>query len=105
MTIDKGTLLARRSGKPGDVQIPGVGTVTVRGLSRKELMGIDHEAGVLVAERQTLALAMVDPRLSEDEVEVWQDNSPADEISPVMNEVNRLSGLGQNAHKEAYKSV
>ena len=105
MTMDKGTLLARRFGATGEVSIPGVGTVVVRGLSRAELMGIDHEAGVLVAERQTLALAMVEPQLSEAEVEVWQGNSPADEISPIMNEVNKLSGIGQHSHKEAYKSV
>lgn len=89
-----------------DVEIPGVGTVRVRGLTRYEMQMIwKLEAGDEVKERKNLALAMVDPPMSEAEVEAWQKSSPAGQINRVAMEVNRLSGIGRDAEKEAYKSV
>lgn len=104
--MDKAALFAERLPR-ADVDIPGVGTVTVRGLSRMELLlaGKLSDQGPAVMERRMLSYAMVDPEMSEADVEKWQACSPAGEIAPVVAKVNELSGIGAGADKEAYKSV
>lgn len=88
-----------------DVPIDGVGTVTVRGLSREEMLGIEPGQGLLPTERRMLAAAMVDPPMTLEQVEAWQKASPAAELSHVIDTVNRLSGVAANSAREAYKSV
>lgn len=89
------------------VEVPGLGTVTVRALNRWELLaaGKTEKQGVAAMERAILAFAMVDPALTEDEVGQWQKSAPPGEIQPVLAKVNELSGIGQSAPKEAYKSL
>jgi hypothetical protein len=100
--MDKNALLATRAGvEIEEVEIPGVGTVKVRGLSRFELLvgQKKHEGDNLKQERWVLSLAMVDPVLTEDEVATWQRTSPPMEIERVAQVVNRLSGIGKDAAK------
>lgn len=87
-----------------EVEIPGKGTVTVRSLTRGQALqvqGVEMDAAEM--ERKLVALAMVDPSLSEDEVKVWQDTSPAGELQPVVEAIVRLSGLEQHAMKETVR--
>lgn len=97
--MDKSALLTERLPRE-EVPIPGLGTVTVRGLSRYELhlvnKGTDEAA---VIERRMLAHAMVDPELTVDDVEQWQRCSAAGELTLVTEAVQRLSGLGEGADK------
>lgn len=103
--IDKSALLKRRL-REDEVEIPGVGTVRVRGLSREEMIGSEAgELSVLEAERRLVAMGMVDPPMTEEEVAQWQAASPAMEINDVAAKINELSGIKQGAAKEAYKSV
>lgn len=102
--MDKAKLFAKRIGTD-EVEIPDIGTVRVRGLSREELLELPTDAGVPATERAMLALALVDPVLTEDEVAQWQAASPAGEMKPVVDKVNELSGIARNAGREAYKSV
>ncbi|MES2211414.1 MAG: hypothetical protein V4515_14720 [Chloroflexota bacterium] len=90
-----------------DVEIPGVGTITVRALTRMELLlaGKLSDQGVAAVERRMLSYAMVDPEMSEAEVERWQKCSPAGDIQPLMPAINRLSGIGQGAEKSGVQSV
>jgi hypothetical protein len=103
--MDKAALLTDRIPR-GEVEIPGVGKVTVRGLSRYELhlsgKGTD-DAGTV--ERRMIAMSMVDPQLTEAEVELWQKNSSAGELASVTVAIRDLSGLNPGADKEAYKSL
>jgi hypothetical protein len=103
--MDKTALLTERIPRT-EVEIDGVGTVTVRGLSRYELhlsgKGADDAA---VIERRMIAIAMVDPELTEAEVELWQKNSSAGELAAVTVAIRDLSGLKSGADKEAYKSL
>lgn len=103
--MDKSALLTERLPR-AEVEIEGVGTVTVRGLSRYELLlaGKSSNGDVLTSERKMIAMGMVEPPMSEDEVEAWQKCSPAGEIMPVVQKINDLSGVTKHAHKEAYKS-
>lgn len=90
-----------------DIEIPGRGTITVRGLSRIELLlaGKLSDEGAAAMERRMLAFAMVDPEMTEEDVKRWQNASRAGEIQPVIAKVNELSGIGKDAQKEAYKSL
>lgn len=100
--IDKARLFAKRL--PSDtVPIPGVGHVTVRGLSRDETADIPNLTG---AEREStiISRAMVDPELTVDEVRQWMKAAPAGEFDKVSTKIGELSGLLESSGKDAYKS-
>ena len=87
-----------------------LGTVRVRGLSRgevfmlqkaKETGSIKDEAGW---ERRMVALGLLDPEMTEDEVGLWQEGSPAGELEPVTNMISELSGLNKGSEKQAMAS-
>jgi hypothetical protein len=99
--VDKATLLAKRAGSTRDVELPGVGTVTVRGLTRAEVKACKDEDGN-TAENKLIAKGLVDPELSEDEVAEWLESAPAGEFVAVMTALSELSGLADGA---ATKSV
>lgn len=88
-----------------DVEVPGIGVVRVRGLSRIEAMHVQAANGPEAIERRIMALGMVDPALTEDEVRQWQKASAAGEIEAVSKKIAELSGLLPGAEKEAYKSL
>lgn len=112
MGIDKESLLKARI-EEAEIEIPGVGTVRVRGLTRGEVISM-HKATdnehtmdgprVLVIERKMIAAGMVDPQLTEDEVKQWQQNSPAGELDPIAKKITELSGMEQGAGKAAMRS-
>ncbi len=97
--MDKKALLTERLPR-ADVEIPGVGTVTVRGISRYELQlaGKGTEDSGLI-ERRLLAMAIVDPELTESDIEAWQKCAPAGELKPVVDRFRELSGLNEGAQK------
>lgn len=100
--MDKGKLLADRvSRNTGTVDIEGVGTVTVRGLSRYELLlaSKKYPDDSLKQERFILAAALVDPVMTEADVETWQKVSGPLEINQVATKVNELSGIAEGATK------
>ena len=103
-TVSKSDLLTKRFGVH-DVEIEGVGTVKVRPLSRAEALTLQgKEMPVEVSDRKLIAMAMVEPRLTEDEVAQWQDSSPAGEIGQVAVKVLQLSGMEERATaKEEYR--
>jgi hypothetical protein len=97
--IDKELLFTRRL-EEEDVEIPDVGTVRVRALTRDEGLRVsDKEMPRHRLERVLLAAAMIDPILTEDEVGKWQRNSGAGEIKKVVDVIQRLSGLVEDAAK------
>lgn len=104
--MDKSLLLKPRIAT-AEVHIPDVGTVTVRGLSRQEMLDAGNlaEQGVAVMERAMLSMGMVDPELTVDEVAEWQKASPANEIQPVVLKINELSGVAQGSTKEMFQGA
>jgi hypothetical protein len=109
--VDKDLLLKPRLAE-ADVEIPGLGTVRVRALSRAEVLLVrkatDNAEGIdgpraLVLERKMLATAMVDPVLTEAEVGQWQQASAAGELEPVTRRIQELSGMLETSAKEAVK--
>lgn len=89
-----------------DVELPGVGTVRLRGLTRAQVMEISKgvNAGKNM-EPVALSWSLVDPELTVDEVcELFTVASFA-EIQLLSTTVNELSGIAGLADKEAYKST
>ena len=102
--IDKEALLRARFGEE-EVEIPGVGAVRVRPLTRAEALRVrGEELDVAVMEQRLIAAALVEPKLTEAEVAQWQESAPAGELEPVINAIVRLSGLTVEAPKEAMRT-
>lgn len=102
--IDKAQLFAARPGNTQTVTVGEFGDFTVRALTRSEALavqGVQLDAAEM--ERRLLALALVDPVLTEDEVRQWQDVAPAGELEPLTNRIAELSGMKVGAVKEAVK--
>lgn len=104
MALDKSALFAPRF-ETREYEIPGVGTIVIRALSRQEIMTVDHSRPMLEVEQVMVAAAMVDPAMTAADVAVWQANSPADELSAIIALINDMSGIKSTSNKEAYKSV
>jgi hypothetical protein len=100
--LDKAALLAERGIGGEEVEIPGFGTIRVRGLTREEVLALQKVKGdpdAAELERRTLALCLVEPKLTEEEVGQWQKVSPAGELEIVSEVIQRLSGLGDKPVK------
>jgi hypothetical protein len=86
----------------GDAEIPGIGTVRVRGMNRGEVLHgnkLNESGGQLALERYVLSSCMLDPRMTEDDVAAWQESGAAMECQPVLHRINELSGIGKGAEK------
>ena len=99
--MDKETLLAAVLPER-TVDLDGVGKITVRSLSRAEVLAIRaREIGdAAELERVVLAAAMVDPEMTEDDVRAWQEVSSPEVIEDVASAVLDLSGMRREAVKE-----
>lgn len=101
--MDKAALLRSRMPE-ADVEIPGVGTVRVRGLSRAEVLTF-QELEPADRERKWFAAAMVEPKLTEEEVEQWRSATTFAELELVSEKIAELSGMGETSVKDATKST
>ncbi len=88
-----------------DVELPGVGTVRVRGLNRDEAMSVGKIDDPAMKDRHIIAIGMVDPRMSVSDVARWGKASVAGELEKVSRRIGELSGLLEGADKAAYKSA
>lgn len=102
MTLAKEDLLKQMFGIQ-EVELQRGGTVKVRGLTRAEAHTVkDKKMTEEESEQFVLSLAVVEPKLSKDDVRAWQENSPAGEIQDVYEAIVRLSGMEKAAAKAAY---
>lgn len=88
---------------------PGL-KVTVRALTRDEVLtlqeyGQKEETSNAQYEQSMLALALVSPKMTKNQIKAWQKASVATEIDGVVRRVMRLSGMIEDSVNEAYKSV
>jgi len=106
-----------------DVEIPGVGTVRVRALNRKEAVHVQEATDSEEKDRRLLAMGLVNPMfmmpwpklhsLGADPCEKCaavgelQEASPANELEPVSDKITELAGYSTPAKpkpdKEVYK--
>ena len=104
--MDKEALFERRLGE-GKHEIEGVITLRIRGYSRIEALELQAQpdANGAVGDRWMLARCILHPVLTEDEIKVWQENSPPMEIQAVCNAIRDLSGMGPGAAKSGVSGV
>lgn len=103
MAIDKKQLLTARLPRQ-EVEVGGLGSVVVRGLSRNEVLGVQALAASgdsNAFEVGLLAAGLVDPVLDEAEIRAWRQAALASEIEPVVDAILELSGLTKKVEKEA----
>jgi hypothetical protein len=94
-----------------DVELSGGRVVRVRGMTRSEVLKVRSQVKDVADaikrqaefERRLIAMAMVNPPMTTADVQRWQDASAAGEIERVTNRVEVLSGLKDDAVKEAVK--
>lgn len=103
MAFDKQALLAERGIGLTEVDLGEFGVVKVRALSRQEALKFQGEHDELSAEVKLLAVALVEPSLTEDEVRQWQKVSPAGELQPVVLAVLKASGMETTAPRQAMR--
>lgn len=107
MNVTAAQLKAKRD-KPNtaEVHLPGVGVITVRGLSRRESMKLKSKRMPEdELEIELLTLAMVEPAMSRHDVEEWYESGANDEFDIISQKIAELSGMEIRADKAAYKSV
>lgn len=108
MGFDK-DLLFQDSEETDEVALPGKGVVTVRVLTRAQIMKIrksvksipDAIARQDVMEQKFLVAGMVDPPMTMEDCKLWQQKSKAGEIDLVLNKINEISGLEEGYGKDA----
>lgn len=102
MTADKAALLAAVRATE-DVELPsGAGTVTVRGLTRREAVAVQKayaDGDIDKAEGVILAAGLVEPRMDEDEAQAWRDVALAGDIQEVTEVIQHLSKLDDGGGK------
>jgi len=83
-----------------DVEIRPGKWVRVRALTRAEMIRAQKmEDRRLDQERYLVSLALVQPRMTEDEVGRWQRSSAFMELERIGRVINRLGGIGRDAAK------
>lgn len=106
----KARLLAKRD-TTREVELPGLGTVTVRGLQRGEVREIRlkaTKAGKVdekLMEQLSMQAGLVEPRLTLAEVKRWDNDAPAGETVLVLEAIAEMSGMSQGADKSGLSSV
>lgn len=100
----KEDLLADTQLQPVEVELPSGMTVTVRGLSLQEQGKTRHDDEVQVI-RGYLSAGLVDPKLTDDELDLWLGRAPAGDPTTAANKIAELCGSGKEQQKAAYKSV
>lgn len=104
--MDKDALLKRKADSDTrKVPIGDLGFVLVRGLSRGEVTAAKDDFPEEQRENALIAMALVDPEMTVDEVGQWLDTAPAGDSVAVMTAVAELSGITEGARKSSVPAV
>lgn len=83
-----------------DVELPsGLGTVRVRGLSRQEAVAVSNIDDQVAMERRAMAMGMLDPVMSEDEIDAWSASAVAADVQAVAQRISELSNMAPGSGK------
>src|SRR5262245_22072190 len=78
--------------------------IRIRGLSRAQVLVL-RQMDASVFEAHMLVAAIAAPKLTVAQAQAWMENAPGGEIEEVNAKISRLSGMDDDAGKQAYKSV
>jgi hypothetical protein len=92
-------ILARKMGQDV-VQLPdGSGTVTVRGLNRREALTASGIEDHYERDAYLVASGLVDPAMTVDDVKAWGESDDTNTIEVVSRAIGGLSGMVEGAGK------
>jgi hypothetical protein len=103
--LDKASVTTAAPALPQEeFEIEGKGSVLIRALSRAQILSLQsaESKGVLYSERRMLALAIVEPEFSEDDIGNWQKSSLASELEALTVRIAEMSGIRKDSQKAAY---
>jgi len=83
-----------------DIEIEGIGTVTVRPLTREDSHLVAKKKTAIEAEIQMIVLGMVNPQLTFDEAKALTKKR-AGIVQTITDTISQISGMGEGARKEA----
>jgi len=107
VTVNKDDLFRPRVQEVGIVQIDGVGAFKIRPLTRAQALEVQElrEVSLLDAENLLISYGLVDPALTQEEVQRWAENAPAGDLAAVSMGIGRISGMMPDSGKGATKST
>jgi hypothetical protein len=85
-----------------DVDIPGVGTITIRGVTRAEAFATRSATTEQDAEVQLIAAAVLHPALTVADAHRWCEVASAGEVEAVVRAILQESGLNPGAQNAAF---
>jgi hypothetical protein len=88
-----------------DYELPDVGTIKIRGLSRREAVRLDNAPDAAARDVIIFRAGIVEPALTENEIRRMMDARPAGELEDLSRRIAELSRLLPGADQEQYKSV
>ena len=104
--LSRDEILARKvHGRTEHVELADGSEVVVRGMTRGEASETSRIEDFEEIEVLALSWAMVEPKLTPDEVRLWRSQDESGEVQKVVTAIQRLSGTGAGEGKEATKSV
>lgn len=86
-------------------ELPDVGEIKIRGLSRLEAIRLDNAPDAAARDVIIFKAGIVEPALTEAEVRRMMTARPAGELEDLSRRIAELSRLLPGADKEQYKSV
>jgi hypothetical protein len=96
--LSRAEILARKTGRD-TVELPGGGTVAIRGLTHAEVVEGQAMKGLNDKTCFYVANAMIDPVMTFEDVQAWAAEGSAGDITTISERVQMLSGLMEGAGK------
>lgn len=102
----KARLMALCAMPEDTIEIPGVGQVKLRGLSRSEVVGLGVQSPDLTQSElfdltvKVVSKSLVEPKLTGAQVDTLMNHVPADVFNILVDTAMRLSGLDEGASKD-----
>lgn len=97
-------ILARKTGT-GKATLPDGSTVSIRALTRDEVLESQELGSVREQDTFLIAKGMTDPVMTVDDVAAWAQSAGAGELVAVSDAIGALSGLKQGAGKSSVPSA
>jgi hypothetical protein len=99
--LTRDQILARKLGHDVFELPDGSGTVTLRGLNRREAMTSAAIEDHYERDAFLISAGMVDPAMSIDDVKAWGDADGTDTLEAVSRRIGELSGMVEGAGKSS----
>lgn len=99
--LTRDEILARKvtGAKTELIKLAGIGDVTIRGLTLAEAEQLGELEGAAARNRLLLSAGLVNPALSQDDVDEWARNEDAGVLADLAEAIADLTGFSEGAGK------